>query len=322
MGVSAFWKVAATSLILVFLNLPADAQSPKTKPPDVQNPLNQKLVDASSNGNIAEMKNLIAEGADVNCCKDGGKGTPLMIAAFHAQAEAVRLLLNSGADISLQDRDGKTALHKATAQCQPEGLKAVEMLLEGGADLNDEDRNGYRPWFWSFHVPQHMYRQCKPMRQLLFKYSKRREGLKSNHSTAQSNPSSYQKAMDLILTYQVGDIEEMEMLVAAGADVNCCRTQGNGTPLMKAAFHRDVEAVRFLLSSGADANLQDRDGRTALHKVLLMCMDKKTALPVAELLLQHGADLTIKDREGKTPLDSVSLGSCPEMQQLVRKYKR
>lgn len=315
----AFSSVAVMVFTLFCLNLPALAQAPK--PPDVQNRLNQQLVDAASNGNVAEIKNLIAEGADVNCCKDGGKGTPLMIAAFHAQAEAVRLLLDSGADVSLQDRDGKTALHKATAQCRPEGLKTVEMLLEGGADLNAKDRQGNKPWIWAFNVPKHMWRACKPMRQLLFTYSKR-QAPKQSDETAHSDSSYYQKEMNLILTYQVGDVEEMEMLIAAGADVNCCKDEGNGTPLMKAAFHRDVESVRFLLNAGADANLQDRDGKTALHKVLLMCMDKKTALPTAELLLQHGADLTIKDREGKTPLDSVSLSSCPEMKQLVGKYRK
>lgn len=319
MGMPVSSPLAVMVFTLFCLNLPALAQAPK--PPDVQNRLNQQLVDASSDGNVSEMKNLIAQGADVNCCKDGGKGTPLMIAAFHAQSEAVRLLLDSGADLTLQDREGKTALHKATAQCQPEGLKTVEMLLQAGGDLNTEDRKGYKPWFWAFHVPQHMWRACKPMRQLLFKYSKR-QGPQENAATAQPRTSQYQKLMDLILTYQVGDVEEMEMLVAAGADVNCCQSEGNGTPLMKASFHREVEAVRFLLNAGADANLRDRNGKTALHRVILMCMDKKTALPVAELLLKHGADPTIKDREGKTPLDSVSLGSCREMQELLGKYRR
>ena len=62
---------------------------------------------------------------------------------------------------------------------------------------------------------------------------------------------------------------EVHALIASGADVNArCNDQGM-TPLMQAALHNDSVACRLLLRAGADPNLRDVNGMTALNYALI-----------------------------------------------------
>jgi ankyrin repeat protein len=73
-------------------------------------------------------------------------------------------------------------------------------------------------------------------------------------------------------------------------------------PLIDAARNGDVEAVRSLLSEGADVNAAQGDGMTALHWAAELA---HTA--VADLLLSVGADVEAKTRIGSyTPLHLAS----------------
>lgn len=58
-------------------------------------------------------------------------------------------------------------------------------------------------------------------------------------------------------------LEKVKALLAAGADPNG-RNAGQETPLMKAAYRGDHQLVELLLAHGAQINLRDAQGRTAL----------------------------------------------------------
>lgn len=67
---------------------------------------------AARNGHIDVCKVLLDHGASVNACTRSGCVTPLQRAAYGGKTEVVKLLVGKGADVCLQDTDGKTALHK------------------------------------------------------------------------------------------------------------------------------------------------------------------------------------------------------------------
>ena len=59
-----------------------------------------------------------------------------MLASDKGNLEAVKLLLDKGAEVNAKNKDGKTALLVAS------NLEVVKLLLDKGADVNVKDKNG------------------------------------------------------------------------------------------------------------------------------------------------------------------------------------
>ncbi|KAI9713898.1 MAG: hypothetical protein M1820_000628 [Bogoriella megaspora] len=80
------------------------------------------------------------------------------------------------------------------------------------------------------------------------------------------------------------------------------------TPLMMASSLKDGEAlVALLLSKGADVNMKNNNGQTALHFTA-----SKNNLEVARTLIQHSATTRVKDKRGQLPLHrAAAIGSVP-----------
>ena len=70
--------------------------------------------------------------------------TLLIIAAWHGQADAVRLLLESGASVGATTGRGSTALVIA---CQEGQLECVRLLLGANADADQAADGGATPLF-------------------------------------------------------------------------------------------------------------------------------------------------------------------------------
>ena len=132
----------------------------------------EPLFQASEVGNVAEVKRLLAEGANVNARSKDTKdtplhvastkevavlllacganvntannydNTPLHIASFYGHKDVIRVLLAGGADINARDNDGKTPLHVASFYDHKE---VVLVLLAGGSDINAVDNSGKTP---------------------------------------------------------------------------------------------------------------------------------------------------------------------------------
>ncbi|HCN50335.1 MAG TPA: hypothetical protein DIT10_14815 [Chryseobacterium sp.] len=78
------------------------------------------------------------------------------------------------------------------------------------------------------------------------------------------------------------------------------------TPLMLATEMERVQSVKLLLEYGADPNLQNVDGKTALHllpvKQPIKWSSSDAKIEMAVLLMKHGADINIKDNYNNQPL--------------------
>jgi CxxC motif-containing protein len=94
-------------------------------------------------GNLAQVKELLEKGADINGRSVLRRRPPLHRAVFHRQFEIVKFLLDQGADVNIT-RDGNAPLHIAVEN----GLiEYVKLLLERGADINQQvgKINPYHP---------------------------------------------------------------------------------------------------------------------------------------------------------------------------------
>jgi uncharacterized protein len=68
--------------------------------------------------------------------------TPLIVAAGWGDRDAVRILLDAGANINATGEDRDTALHRAVAV---EALDVVQMLIDRGASVEMADAFGDTP---------------------------------------------------------------------------------------------------------------------------------------------------------------------------------
>jgi len=94
---------------------------------------------AAQSGNVTAIHFLLAHGAEVDLRNSEGE-TPLHEAAYWARPEAIRALLDAGADASRPTGDySYTALHnvlKHKYSVTPTQIETIELLLDRGLDLN------------------------------------------------------------------------------------------------------------------------------------------------------------------------------------------
>ncbi|XP_071110120.1 ankyrin repeat domain-containing protein 46-like [Haliotis cracherodii] len=99
------------------------------------------LRDAVLDGNEAEVTAAIETGTCRLEESDANGRTVLHLAACRGHAAIVRLLINSGADINAEDRQGNTPLHWCGH------IDTVEILVEMGANVNARNKMGFTPKF-------------------------------------------------------------------------------------------------------------------------------------------------------------------------------
>ena len=114
---------------------------------------------------------------------------------------------------------------------------------------------------------------------------------------------------------QSGDVTLMKLLLAKGANPKLF-TSTSVTPLMTAAGYgwvegvtfewspeQSLEAVKMCLDLGIDPNIQEEDGRTALHSAA-----HKGRPEVVQLLVDRGADMQIHDKGSRDSVNGALLG--------------
>lgn len=97
-----------------------------------------------------------------------------------------------------------------------------------------------------------------------------------------------------------GQTHVAKWLLDHGANVDVRTHDSRSTPLYDAALHGHLEIIRLLLTRGADPNVQNKDGFTPLHAAA-----ERGHLMVVKELLAHGADVHAISKRGITPLNSA-----------------
>ena len=114
----------------------------------------------------------------------------------------------------------------------------------------------------------------------------------------------------LMYTAWVGSVEAMTLLLDHGADPNLTNNSGS-TALMLAAT--EIAKVRLLKDHGANVNLASARGRTAL---LLAAMNDRSA-DIVRLLIAAGADVNVVDGMKTTVLHAAAQGNDTETVRLL-----
>jgi len=102
-----------------------------TETPVQVTPPSMDLHTATFLGDLDAVEQHIAAGTDLDQREPTIGSTALISAAVFGKTDVARALIESGADVSIQNQEGSTALHSAAFLCRTE---IVKLLLENGAD--------------------------------------------------------------------------------------------------------------------------------------------------------------------------------------------
>ncbi len=95
--------------------------------------------------NLNLVSDLIVLGANLDWQDEVYNMTMLHKAAWFGRVEIVRMLIDAGADLDIQNIFGKTILHVAVEGNYPE---ISQMLIDAGANLDIQDRDGETALHW------------------------------------------------------------------------------------------------------------------------------------------------------------------------------
>jgi len=129
-------------------------------------------------------------------------------------------------------------------------------------------------------------------------------------------PQQFNQLADAVIEK---DTVKVEQLFQSGVDINIQHPISGTTVLMIASsYYYYDDMVAFLISKGADVNLKDSEGKTAL------LWASSNSLENAKILISNGAKVNAAANYGMTPFIQatlgVSSGKVPiEMCELLRK---
>jgi uncharacterized protein len=254
-----------------------------------------RLAEALKAGDRKAVQILLKQGADVNAADPDGT-TPLQWAVRGDDIDTVQILLRRGANPKVANRYGVTPLSLAAGNGNP---AMVNILLKAGANPGAAGPGGQT-------ILMIAARTGNPETvKLLLGH-----GLDVNEREATYGETA------LMWAAAGNHAEAARALIERGADVNARSLElkypqdrfglegvltilphGNWTPLMYAAREGSLDAARALAEAGAELNLTDPDGTTALVLAII-----NGHFDTASLLLDKGADPNIADAAGMSAL--------------------
>ena len=246
------------------------------------------LIAAAWNGNLDCVKVLLSYKADLEGrCNDkrhwdaefsDKSYTATFVAATYGHVAVLSCLVENGADVNTRSTvNNFSPLMKASENGH---MNVVTFLVGHGGNMDLQDKDGNTALHYAF----------------------RRKFLDVAHKllTLGANVNLQDKDGKTPLHHAISRRvlrrdTVLTCLVKNGADINSCAND-NCTPLMIASRHNRVNAVTFLVEHGANMDLQDEDGNTALHYAIY-----NNSFKVARKLLTLGAS-QLHNTDRLTPL--------------------
>eukprot|EP00934_Nitzschia_sp_Nitz4_P000144 Nitzschia sp. Nitz4//scaffold23_size168460//114408//117133//NITZ4_002234-RA/size168460-snap-gene-0.165-mRNA-1//-1//CDS//3329543680//144//frame0 len=286
-----------------------------------------RLVGAATDGDLAAIKAILADGVDVNAVDWDGL-TALIPAASAGHLEICQFLVSSGVDILAKDKDGISALMEASIMGHAD---VVSYLLERGAEVDDASSSGVTALWLAASDGR-----VDVMKVLLAAGAdasvSRMDGISAlmiasvgGHTDAVAmllESGADPKTADqtgltpLMNAAENGSVEVMKLLVEQAEDesyVNLMSSSGFSAVIVAAA-HGHVDAIKYLVEAGCDVNAGHENKVTAL-----MYAAASGHVDAMKALIQEGkADLELKHTNGGTALlEACTAGKVDAVKLLV-----
>lgn len=124
----------------------------------------------------------------------------------------------------------------------------------------------------------------------------------------------------LNLAISDGDTNTISSLAARGVDLsNPDKTGPRNTPLIWAVFENRKGVISLLLKLGANPNVPNRDGHTALIRSVIHGDEESD---VVAMLINAGANVNAKDKMGCSALSYAGASGDPPAPKIVDMLKK
>ena len=245
----------------------------------------QDIENAVMEGDLEVVQLWINNSVDVNVRNDEGK-TLLHKAVIFNQTEIARALLDAGADMYAEDKDGKAPFFLITK------AEILRLFISKGADPNVQRRSGGGETL--LHFGNYSYENVErktdslDMISTLIELGADPNGRNNIGQTPLHTHSSFIQSEEIV-----------RFLIDNGANVNARDSLGR-TPLH---IVEDLGPARVLIDRDADVHARDKEGKTPLHLIVEKVQDINIIERLVKfLVLEVRADVLAVDNYGNTPL--------------------
>ncbi|EGR33877.1 hypothetical protein IMG5_033560 [Ichthyophthirius multifiliis] len=219
------------------------------------------LHHASKNGDLATVQYLISEKSDIN--KFSNKGyQPIHIAAMYNHPDVLQFLLDNNANIQALTVDKLTPLHLASKKGN---IQVMKVLLDNKANIYAVDD---KQWTClHFAAFNYHYTAVQLLQRYDADYEKLKYMINSKGKTALqivTNDKTRFAFYTLWNASREGNLDIVRRLTTLGQDLNEQTFYNKITPLIFATLNEHYLIVKFLLENGANKDITNIDGKTAL----------------------------------------------------------
>lgn len=290
--------------------VPSASLGPSPHPPLTaagQARLDERLRDASWDNNVAAARRLIRQGARVNA-KDATVQSAYLIATSEGYLELLRLTLRNGARINDKDSWNGTGLIRAAERGH---YGVVGELIQAGIDLNHVNRIGYQAIHEAVWLGEDNDSYATTLRVLVaggvewdrpsgnerltpLQMAQRRgyDGLERALRRMMTSKQPRDADVALLRAAASGDADLVAVALRSGADIEVRDDLGR-TALLLATTHDHVDVAKVLVAMGADPDaLDDR------HDTPWLVTGVTGSVAMLEALLPANPDLSIENRFG------------------------
>jgi ankyrin repeat protein len=251
--------------------------------------------------------------------------TPLFWAALRGQVAAVKFLIAEGADVNAENKHGVTPLMAAAGTIETirgNPCACVVALLEAGANVEAADREGRTAIYYACGTGALVAEYLHFSLPLKHRFADRSDYRARHEEWLMAQARGLKRWRPASALY--GDADRVKALVRAGARLDVVAA-GGMTPLIAASSSADDERIRLLLEAGADVKQVTRAGRNALWaaaqggsaEMMRLLLEAGSPLDGAlhaaaespeegvekvRMLLKAGADVNGVSGNGETPL--------------------